>query len=138
MNPLRIALAALTATIVYFVIGGIAFTSPVLRNEFTPYSAIYRSQEAMKAVMPLGIIATLLAIIVLTLIYAQLCTNLGIAAGVRYGALIGVFAVCAFVLHNYVNLNIGLRLTIAQAIAYFVEWLAVGVVISLVYRPKVS
>jgi hypothetical protein len=33
-------------------------------------------------------------------------------------ALIGVFAVCAFVVHNYVNLNIGLTLMLMQAGAY--------------------
>jgi hypothetical protein len=48
--------------------------------------------------------------------------------------LVGVFAVCAFVLHNYVNLNIGLKLTVEQAIGYFIEWLAVGMVIGLTYK----
>jgi hypothetical protein len=40
----------------------------------------------------------------------------GASEGARLGALIGVFALCAFVLHNYVNLNIGLKLTVEQAI----------------------
>jgi len=55
--------------------------------------------------------------------------------GARFGALIGIFFVGAFVVHNYVNLNIGLRLILQQAVAYFMEWLVVGVVIGLVYRP---
>jgi hypothetical protein len=38
------------------------------------------------------------------------------------------------VLHNYVNLNIGLKLTVEQAIGYFIEWLAVGMVIGLTYK----
>jgi hypothetical protein len=46
-----------------------------------------------------------------------------------------VFALGSFVVHNYVNLNIGLRLTLQQAAAYFVEWVVVGVVIGLIYRP---
>jgi hypothetical protein len=37
--------------------------------------------------------------------------------------------------HNYVNLNIGLKLTIQQSIAYFVQWVLVGIVIGLVYKP---
>lgn len=49
--------------------------------------------------------------------------------------LIGVFAVCAFVVHNYVSLNIGLKLTLEQAAAYFVEWTVVGIVIGLIYTP---
>jgi hypothetical protein len=41
------------------------------------------------------------------------------------------------VVHNYVNLNIGLKLTIQQSIAYFVQWVIVGIVIALIYRPAV-
>jgi uncharacterized membrane protein len=51
------------------------------------------------------------------------------------GVLIGIFVVCAFVLHNYVNLNIGLKLALGQAVAYFVQWAIVGIVIGLIYKP---
>ena len=37
--------------------------------------------------------------------------------------------------HNYVNLNIGLKLTAEHAAAYFFEWLAEGIVIGMSYRP---
>jgi hypothetical protein len=39
------------------------------------------------------------------------------------------------VLHNYVNLNIGLKLTLMQAVAYFVQWTIIGIVIGLIYKP---
>jgi len=39
----------------------------------------------------------------------------------------------AFVLHNYVNLNIGLTITMQQAVVYFLEWAFVGLVIGLIY-----
>jgi hypothetical protein len=58
----------------------------------------------------------------------------GVAEGARFGALIGIFAVGAFVLHNYVNLNIGLKLTMQQT-AYFAERTIVGMVIGLIYKP---
>ena len=38
-------------------------------------------------------------------------------------------------IHNYVKLNIGLKLTLGQAVAYFVEWTVVGIVIGLIYKP---
>ena len=41
-----------------------------------------------------------------------------------------------FVLHNYVNLNIGLTLTLQQAAAYFIEWTVVGLLIGVIYKPK--
>jgi hypothetical protein len=59
----------------------------------------------------------------------------GLAEGARFGVLIGVFAVCAFVVHNYVNLNIGLALTLQQSAAYLVEWIVAGIAIGLLYRP---
>lgn len=43
--------------------------------------------------------------------------------------------VCSFVLHNDVNLNIGSRLTPFSAVAYFIEWCTVGIVIGLLYKP---
>ena len=61
----------------------------------------------------------------------------GVVEGARFGALIGVFAIGSLVVHNYVNLNIGLKLTVQQSIAYFVQWVIVGIVIGLVYKPAV-
>lgn len=53
----------------------------------------------------------------------------------RFGVLLGIFVVCAFVLHNYVNLNIGLKLALGQAVAYFLPWTIIGIVIGLIYKP---
>jgi hypothetical protein len=137
MNFARIALAALGAFVAYFVLGGAAFgLVPSLRNEFLKYPAVYRSQEGMKSVMPGGMVAMFVAMLVLAVIYAMLYqAGSGFVQGARFGALIGVFSICAFVIHNYVNLNIGAKLTFQQSIAYFIEWLVVGIVIGLIYRP---
>lgn len=76
-----------------------------------------------------------MGIFVLAVMYAKSHRRgSGASEGARFGALVGIFAVCAFVLHNYVNLNIGLKLTVEQAIGYFIEWLAVGIVIGLTYK----
>jgi hypothetical protein len=39
------------------------------------------------------------------------------------------------VVHNYVNLQIGIKLTVQQGVVYFANWVIVGMVIGLVYRP---
>ena len=136
MNFARLALASVAAFVVYFLIGAVTFTSPIMRNEFMRYPSIYRSQESMKGVFPIGMAAMFVAMVVLVIIYSFAYRGgSGLAEGARYGALIGAFCVCSFVIHNYVNLNIGGRLTLAQSIAYFVEWLVVGVVIGLIYKP---
>jgi hypothetical protein len=136
MNYPRLALAVFGATAVYFVLGGLLFALSPLRKEFAKYPAIYRTQENMKAVWPLGILGMLLSMVAVTAVFALgVPAPSAVPAGLHFGALIGAFAVGSFVLHNHVNLNIGLRLTLGQAVAYFFQWTVVGVVIALLYRP---
>jgi hypothetical protein len=83
------------------------------------------------------------SIVALAVLYAMLYQGgSSLAEGARLGAilgaLIGVFAVGSFVVHNYVNLNIGLTLTLQQAVAYFIEWTITGLVIGLIYRPAAA
>ena len=86
--------------------------------------------------MPAAMAATFVAIVVLAVLYAMIYRGgSGVAQGARFGALIGVFAIGTFTVHNYVNLNIGWKLTVEQSVAYFIQWVAVGIVIGLIYRP---
>src|SRR5436305_1881974 len=119
MNYSRLVLAAAGGTVAYFAFGFVVFGAlPILRREYARYPAVYRTQEDMKGVMPIGMLAMFVAILVLAAIYALAYQGgSGAVEGTRFGALVGLFAVCSFVIHNYVNLNIGLALTIGQAIA---------------------
>jgi hypothetical protein len=90
----------------------------------------------MQRVAPVGMVALLLSMMALAALYAlAFRAGSSIPQGVRFGFLVGVFAAGSFVLHNYVSLNIGLRLALLQAVAYFVQWVGSGVVIALIYRP---
>ena len=137
MNFGRVVLAALGGFLAYFVLGGLLFAVlPTLKNEFMKYPAVYRPQAEIKSVMPAGMVAMFVGMLVLAVLDAMIYRGgSGFLEGARFGALIGLFAICAFVIHNYVNLNIGLSLTIQQSVAYFVEWVATGIVIGLIYRP---
>jgi hypothetical protein len=137
MNISRVVFAALGAFVAYFAVGGLLFAVlPWLKSEYQKYPAVYRPPEGIKSTMPAGMAAMFVAILALAVIYAMLQhSGSGIWNGARFGALIGVFAIGSFVIHNYVNLNIGLKLTIEQAAAYFVEWVIVGIVIGAIYRP---
>ena len=137
MNLARVALAAVGGFVVYFIAGGLAFLlAPSLKTEFLKYPAVYRTQEGMKSTMPAGMAFMFLGILALAVIYAMSYHDgPGLIQGARFGALIGVFAIGAFVVHNYVNLQIGLALTVQQAIAYFVEWVITGIAIGLIYHP---
>jgi uncharacterized protein DUF1761 len=137
MNYSRLALAALGATVASFVVGFLVFwLAPALINEGHKYPAVFRPKEEMMTVMPIGIVATFIAILVVAIIFAMTHQRgSGITEGARLGVLIGIFVVCAFVLHNYVNLNIGLKLALGQAAAYFVQWTIIGIVVGLIYKP---
>jgi hypothetical protein len=135
MNFPRIALAALGAFVAYFILGGLLAAPPALRNEFLKYPGVYRTKEAMMKVMPGGMAAMFVSMLVLAVLYAMVYKGgSGLTEGARFGALIGAFVVCAFVFHNYVNLNVGLTLTFQQSAVYFILWLVIGIVIGLIYR----
>ena len=138
MNYARIALASLGAVVAYFAYGFAMFAAwPSLQTEFLKYPNVYRPKDEMMKVMPYGMIAILVAIVVVAILYAKIYTaGGGIVSGLCLGSLIGLFSVCTFAIHNYVNLNIGIRLTIYQSIAYFIQWVIVGAAIGLIYKPS--
>ncbi len=137
MNVGRVALAAPGGLAAYLVLGFLMFAAlPTMDSEFEKYPAVYRPRESMKTFMPLGMGAIVIELVVLAVLYAMTHRGAsGLGAGAAFGALIGVFAVCSFVVHNYVNLNIGLTLTIQQGAAYFIQWLVTGIAMGLIYRP---
>jgi hypothetical protein len=138
MNISRAALAALGGFITYFAIGALAFGPfSFLREEFARYPHVYRSQDAIQAVMPIGMLAMLVGIFAVTLVFStSTLASRRVLGGIQFGVLIGLFVVCAFVLHNHVNLNVGWRLTVQQAIVYFLQWIVVCAVIGAIYRPR--
>lgn len=133
----RIGLAALAAFVAYMAAGGLMFgLLPQLKDEFRRYPGVYRPQEGQMSHMPLGMVAMFIAILALAILYAWLYRGgPGLTAGAIFGALVGVFSLGAFVVHNYVNLNIGATLTVYSGLAYLIEWTLVGIVIGLIYRP---
>jgi hypothetical protein len=109
MNYSGLALAALGGTVASFAFGFLVFwLVPGLIKEGHKYPAVFRPKEEMKSVMPIGLVASFMAILVVAIIFAMIHQGgSGITEGARFGILIGIFVVCAFVLHNYVNLTSG-------------------------------
>jgi hypothetical protein len=137
MNYLSLGLATLGGTVASFASGFLVlWLVPGLIKEAHKYPAVFRPKEEMMKVMPVGLAATFISILVAAVIFALMHHGRsGAAAGAHFGVLIGLFVVCAFVLHNYVNLNIGLKLALGQAVAYFFQWAIIGLVIGLIYKP---
>ena len=136
MNYARIALASLGGTVAYFVYGFAMFAAwPSMKTEFLKYPNVYRPKDEMMKLMPYGMVAIVISIVVAAILYAKVyVVGGGIVPGASLGALLGIFMVCVFVVHNYVNLNIGIKLSVYQGIAYFIQWVIVGAAIGLIYR----
>jgi hypothetical protein len=135
MNYARLALAAVAATVFDAVYGFLVYGT-LLAPEFARYPGVYRSNEAGQAFLPLMFCGLLIAILAVAVIYAKGYEGgSGAAEGARFGFLLGVFVVFAFAAVNYAVLNVGRKIAVMIAAAGFVEWLAIGLVIGLVYRP---
>ena len=138
MNYGRVVLAGVAGWVAYFVSGGL-ISGQLIAKEYKPYEAGYRSREAIMNYFPIGIAATLIAMIILAAIYAKGYEGgSGALEGLRFGALIGVFIVFAVVADEYVTLNIGARLALFMAVGRFIGWLVTGFVIGLVYKPALA
>lgn len=126
MNHGRMVLAGLAGTVAYFVCGGV-ISGQLFAKEYKQYECVYRSREAIMTYFPMGIAATLIAIIILAAVYAKGYEGgSGALEGLRFGALIGIFIVFAVVADEYVTLNIGARLAAFMAVGRFVGWLVTG------------
>jgi hypothetical protein len=134
----RIVLAALGGFVAYFILGGAMFVVlPVLKVEFQKYPGVYRDHDGQMSHFPMGMAGMFLSMVVLAVLYAMgFKEGYGLKEGAVFGVLIGLFAMGSFVLHNYANLNIGLKLTVYSGLAYMVEWVAAGVAIGLIYKPR--
>jgi hypothetical protein len=130
-------LAGVGAFVAYMIIGTLGFVLlPALKKEFEKFPHIYRGHDAIMKVMPIGMLFMLISMLTLAVIYAHWHQPgaSGLMDGLVFGVLVAIFTTGAFVVHNYVNLSISLTLTINSGIAYFVEWVAAGLAIGLIYR----
>ena len=135
MNYARLALAAVAATVFEAGYGFLVYGT-LLAPQFERHSAVYRSAESGPAYMPLMFAGLFVAIVAAAIVYAKGYEGgSGVAEGARFGFLLAVFVVFAFAGVNYGVLNIGRRLAAMTAAAGFVEWLVIGTIIGLVYRP---
>ena len=85
--------------------------------------------------MPLGMVSILIGIFVLAIMYAKGYEGgSAVAEGFRFGLLVGVFVVCAFITTNFVILDVGGKLALKLAASALAQWTIVGVVIGTIYK----
>lgn len=137
MNYTRIVLAAVVGTVVDMTYGFFVY-GMLLASQFGQYPGVFRPAEDM-SYMPILAAGSFIAVLAATFIYAKGYEGRsGVDEGLRFGAVIGLFGVGYASMINYAVLNIGLALAVNVAAAGFVEWLVLGLVIGLVYKPAVA
>ena len=138
MNYSRLALAAVAATVVDGVYGFLIY-GQVIGSEFARYPAIYRSNETQTAYLPLMFVGILFAMFVAAYLYAKGYEGgSGMQEGMRFGVLVGLLMVGYVAGVDYAIMRIGKRMALYIGLAGLVEWIVIGTVIGLVYKPAAS
>ncbi len=135
MNYPRLVLAAVAALITFFAWGFLT-EGWLLRKDFAASATIYRTSDLQMKYMPLGMVATLVALLAAVVLYAGWCGGTsGAVRGLQFGLLMGVFVACIHSISNLVTMNMQTKLGLEIAICNAFGWVLVGLVIGLVYRP---
>src|SRR5207248_1027564 len=138
MNLQRMAAAAVLAWIVALAYSFVVYGN-LMASEFARYPGVFRSAHQTAANVPFLLVGSLIAMVVAVHMYGKGYEGgSGLVEGARFGALLGVYAVGAAWVGEYVSLNIGGRLALYGAIAAFVESVIVGAIIGVIYKPAVA
>lgn len=97
---------------------------------------IYRSSEEMMSKMWIMYIMDLIWSFFFVLIFVKGYENKGILEGLRYGLYIGIFYVMVQSYNSYVIYPIPYSLAFLSFIYGVIQVLILGVVASLIYKPK--
>ena|ERR1700688_1145354 len=132
MNWLRAFLAALAATIAYYALG---FASgPLLAASFQSSAGALRARDDILSYMPFGLAGTLVAMLVLAVLYASPTrSGSAVAHGARLGLAIGVLLLCAGTIHEFVIFNVGVGFVVVEGVSVLVQWTIAGAIVALVY-----
>lgn len=135
MNYLRLALAAIAALMVFFAWGFLT-EGWLLRNDFAPSAALYRTSDVQMKYMPLGLVSVLVALLAAVVLYAGWCgATSGAMRGLQFGVIMGVFVACIHPISNLITMNMDAKLGLEIAASNTLGWVLAGMVIGLVYKP---
>jgi hypothetical protein len=135
MNYPRILSAAIAALIVFFAWGFLT-EGWLIRKDFAPSAALYRTSDLQMKYMPLGLASVLVALVAAVVLYAGWCNGMSSAIqGSKFGVLVGLFTACVHPISNLVTMNMDLKLGIEITVSNFIGWVLAGVAIGIVYKP---
>jgi hypothetical protein len=136
MNYRSLAIAAVVAWVVDSIYGFLVFGLG-LNAEFARYPGVFRSFEAVNAMLPLMFGSSLVATLLLAYIFAKGHEGgPGLQEGLRFGVVFGLFMFFSLSISTYVIYNIGRKLAVESSIAGFIETVLMGAVLGLMYKPN--
>jgi hypothetical protein len=138
MNYARLATAAVAATIVDGLYGFLVYGN-VMSREFSRYPSIYRPSDVQTGYLPAMFAGLLVAMLCAAAIYAKGYEGgSGLPEGARFGVLMGLVMAGYVAGVDYATMNLGKRIALEYAAAGLGEWIVVGAVIGLVYKPPAA
>lgn len=136
MNYPRVFLAAVAALVVFFAWGFLT-EGWLLRKDFAPSAALYRTSDLQMRYMPFGMASVLVALLAAVVLYAGWCGGTSSAVkGLQFGLIIGVFVACVHPISNLVTMNVDTKLGLEITASTAIGWVLAGLVIGLVYKPQ--
>src|SRR5215469_11529029 len=122
LNYPRLLLAAVAALVVFFAWGFLT-EGWLLRKDFAPSAALYRTSDLQMKYMPFGLVSVLVALLAAVALYAGWCgSTSGALKGLQFGLLMGVFAACVHPISNLITMNMDRKLGIELAASTAIGW----------------
>jgi hypothetical protein len=138
MNYARIAIAAVVATVVFFIFGFIV-EGALIRKDFAPDTAVYRSAETVQKYIPVGLCSIFLAILMLSVTFAKAYPGgASLSQGAGFGLMAGILVACVHPITNWVTMNLGAKLSWRIAASNVVQWILIGALIASIYKPPAA
>jgi len=135
MNYPRLALAVIAALVVFFAWGFLT-EGWLLRKDFVPSAALYRTSDVQMKYMPFGLASVFVALLAAVVLYDGWCgATSGAMRGLQFGVIMGVFVACIHAISNLITMNMDTRLGLETAASNAIGWVLAGLVIGLVYKP---
>jgi hypothetical protein len=134
MDVKRLTLAAVSAWFVDVFLG-IILQTVLLGREIEKFPGVFRSQASMNEQVPILFAGGLIAMFVLTYLYATGSRQHDVRHGLRFGVLVAVFTSGVASVGIYASFSISARVAVLASVAWFLKMVVAGGVIGRLYRP---
>jgi|CXWL01.1.fsa_nt_gi hypothetical protein len=127
------------AVVAVFLVGqGLSYVvhQKLLASTYAATASVWRPEADMASKMPLMFLTGFIFSFFFVLIFARGYQERGLAEGVRYGVLIGLFYSLPVAYENYVVLPIPYPLALHWFLSGLVTCVVLGIVAAWVYRPQ--